>query len=410
MTSTAAKQMPLQLRPMLPSTKEVRKNESSAIFTKWNLLLTGKFNHLCLRESQFSEGEIHTLIREWEQENNTLQASLLEVLIAARNEDERRHLVQIHQSIIIRMMDKIHLYKQVEDASKDVQTILQEFVLQLEGTLAFIEEFLGNYLGRNEKPPINHCAIACANLREQARHLVSKFAENEKIDSDLKSFLITQLEEVCLKENFRPTYRELRYIQDLLEGLLSTIGNGCTEKIRELLFYLNYNEECYVDYEFHKLRQLTIHLDSAKQKVAILKLEQKKINQWPSKLDCSFTTFTPSLKEQVNTWINEEVKFFESGYSSQVAENGKVEIDSKIQTSLSVAKLAVIIRLLVIDKIIINRTVAPMLRIVAKLFTTLQRDEISFVSLEAKYHAPEKATVSAVRDMLFKWIKILDKL
>ena len=83
---------------------------------------------------------------------------------------------------------------------------------------------------------------------------------------------------------------------------------------------------------------------------------------------------------------------------------------NKINTSLSVAKLAVIIRLLVIDKIIINRAVSPMLRVVAKVFTTLQKDEISSGSLETKYHAPDKVTIIAVRDMLFKWINILTKL
>ena len=63
-----------------------------------------------------------------------------------------------------------------------------------------------------------------------------------------------------------------------------------------------------------------------------------------------------------------------------------------------------------IDKIIVNRTVAPMLRTVAKMFTTLQREEISFGSLETKYHAPDKATIDVMKDMLHKWIHILAKL
>ena len=67
-------------------------------------------------------------------------------------------------------------------------------------------------------------------------------------------------------------------------------------------------------------------------------------------------------------------------------------------------------RLLVVDKIIINRQIAPALRTVAKMFTTLQKDEISFGSLETKYHAPDKTTITNVRDMLFKWINILGKL
>jgi hypothetical protein len=51
-----------------------------------------------------------------------------------------------------------------------------------------------------------------------------------------------------------------------------------------------------------------------------------------------------------------------------------------------------------------------MLRVAAKIFTTLQTDDISFGSLETKYHAPDKATINAVRDILFKWINILNRL
>ena len=116
----------------------------------------------------------------------------------------------------------------------------------------------------------------------------------------------------------------------------------------------------------------------------------------------------PSLKDQINGWIDEEVKFLENGhllYKPTTAEN-----ESKIHTTLSVAKLALLLRLLVIDKIIINRTVAPMLRVAAKIFTTLQKEDISFGSMETKYHTPDKATINAVKDMLFKWINILGRL
>ena len=57
-----------------------------------------------------------------------------------------------------------------------------------------------------------------------------------------------------------------------------------------------------------------------------------------------------------------------------------------------------------------NSYIAPMLSVAAKIFTILQKDDISFGSLETKYHAPDKATINAVKDMLFKWINILGKL
>jgi hypothetical protein len=273
-----------------------------------------------------------------------------------------------------------------------------------------MEELMGRYFDRKEKVPIYHYLIVQNALKGQLQVLEASVVQQEAVDLHLKEVLLNQLTSILNDSHPAMTYVEIRCIEELLSELLSVMENGTTDKIRELLYYMNYNEEGFVAYEFQRLRQLTAHLDGPKQKAALLRLEQKKINQWLVKMDCFFSAIMPSLKEQVNSWINEEVKFYESGYSSQVAETSGSAIVGKIQTSLSVAKLAVIVRLLVVDKIIINRTIAPMLRVVAKLFTTLHRDEISFVSLEAKYHAPEKATVAAVRDMLFKWIKILDKL
>ena len=116
----------------------------------------------------------------------------------------------------------------------------------------------------------------------------------------------------------------------------------------------------------------------------------------------------PPLKEQTNGWLNEEIEFIKSGTSALTNPNIITENCDKIYTPLSVTKLALLIRLLVVDKIIINRTAAPMLRLVTKVFS--QKERISLNSLETKFHAPDKATINATRDMIFKWIDILDKL
>lgn len=393
---------------MLSPTQGTPTGASPVIFTKWNMMLTSKLKPLSLRTNKEIDEETQALLKEWEQENHSLQSSLLEAVLATWDENQRRQIVQIHQVLITRLMNKISALVGPDSASgagvfASLNNLLGE-------TLNFIEELMGRYFDRNERLPTHHYQIARNTLESQLNFLKGAVMQQDSVDLFLKEVLVNRLKTILNNECHVLTYAEVSCYTELLLELLSVVQSGSTDNIRELLYHLNYNEESFVAYEFQRLRQLTTHLESPKQKAALLRHEQKKINQWPVKSSCFFSSIMPSLREQINGWIDEEVKFFESGYSSQVAENGNVENDSKIQTSLSVAKLAVIIRLLVIDKIIINRTIAPMLRIVAKLFTTLQRDEISFVSLEAKYHAPEKATVSAVRDMLFKWIKILDKL
>ena len=165
-----------------------------------------------------------------------------------------------------------------------------------------------------------------------------------------------------------------------------------------------------MDFEFERLHALTESAQTISEKIAILRFEQKTIAQYPEKLNTVYDSTMASLREQVNGWVEAETKFLENGKAAEKEQPTVTDTNEKINTSLSVAKLALIIRLLVVDKIIINRTVAPMLRVISKMVTTLQKDEISFGSLETKYHAPDKATINAVRDMLFKWINILGKL
>jgi len=180
--------------------------------------------------------------------------------------------------------------------------------------------------------------------------------------------------------------------------------------LRVLKNLLNFNEFGFIDFESERLHGLIEAAQSKAEKISTLRYEQKTIAQYPEKLNTVYDASMPSLKEQVNSWIEAEIKFLENGLTTEKEQTVSIDTGEKINTSLSVAKLALIIRLLVVDKIIINRTIAPMLRVIAKMVTTLQKDEISFGSLETKYHAPDKATITAVRDMLFKWINILGKL
>ena len=79
----------------------------------------------------------------------------------------------------------------------------------------------------------------------------------------------------------------------------------------------------------------------------------------------------------------------------------------KLATRMAILSKFVDDQVTVVDSIQLE---APKTSAISKMVTTLQKDEISFGSLETKYHAPDKATITAVRDMLFKWINILGKL
>ena len=278
-------------------------------------------------------------------------------------------------------------------------------------TLNFIEDFFSNHFTQNDTVPFAYLMIVKLEMKRQIEKIACTLTLDETIDKDLAGIVIQNLYQSSPDIPGGITYSKLAYRKKLITELLSPDNAPLTtQAIRAKLYFLNFNEDNFVAYEYARLQKITENTAGNKEKITALLYEQKMINQLPTILNLACNTFMPSLKEQLKGWIEEEIKYLEKGSFTDKSETANTEKEDKIHTTLSVAKLALIIRLLVVDKIIINRTVAPMLRIVAKLFTTLQKEDISFGSLETKYHAPDKATINTVKDMLFKWINILGKL
>jgi hypothetical protein len=287
---------------------------------------------------------------------------------------------------------------------------LKVLLSRLEGCLVFMEELFTNDFDAEEKVPVTLLKKRKKELNLLFQQLLFSSSGKEGTFSSTYHSFCKTVETFLKEENSNILFRDLVYYGELLKDLVIAGNDPSFRVLQEVLYYHNYNHEVILEAECERLVELTNRGTNNKERIALLKLEQKTINQFPVKLNRNYSEMLPSLKQQVNNWINEEIKYLESGYAQHSPENKADGYGEKIQTSLSVAKLAVIIRLLVLDKIIINRSVAPMLKIVAGVFTTLQRDTISFGSLESKYHAPDKATVNMVREMLFKWINILGKL
>lgn len=323
---------------------------------------------------------------------------------------DKNHYVHVHQVAMTRLLDKVVELLQHCQLSKQEEELLWAVKNNLQSVFFAFEELFGGYFDRSEMVPGIFADAKLQELQVFNEKLLPLMEKSEAIDSDLASVLKERISHYIPSAQLGVSYGVLNAYLNFISELNGDLKNLTATQVRRLLYKVNLFEEEWVNYEVGRLYVLENGAETVKQKIAVLRYEQKLINQWPACNWLRRSDNEETLGERVNRWIDEEVKFLEAGHSTMIGGQSRPDVGEKIHTSLSVAKLAVIIRLLVVDKIIINRTVAPMLRIVARLFTTLQRDEISFVSLESKYHAPDKATVSAVRDMLFKWIKILDKL
>lgn len=343
-------------------------------------------------------------------DSSQIIVGLMDKLTGVTEVKDKNHYVQVFQVAMTRLLEKMDRLLRDFQLSKQEEELLGALKDNLQSAFFAFEELFGDYFDGNEMVPSAFAEATLPQLQAFNERRLTVLKTGEALNDDLASLLKQRIWHYTSSTQPAITYRALKGYLNFINEVDGNLDGLITTEVRRLVYKVNLFEEEWVNYEVSRLYALENGAETAKQKVALLRYEQKLINQWPA---CNIQLRDVSkqtLCEQVNRWIDEEVKFLEAGHSTVVGGHGASDAGDKIQTSLSVAKLAIIIRLLVIDKIIINRTVAPMLRIVARLFTTLQKDDISFSSLETKYDAPDKLAIASVRDMLFKWIKIIDKL
>lgn len=337
-----------------------------------------------------------------------IQRLILDEMMETDRAKDKEQYIRVMQVTIVRLLDTVSNAASENSWVYQSESIknLSELLINL---LHYLRGYFGIYFDEREKIPIALIGIyknEIKNLSCEYKALVSEKGQGGSVLIDLiaEHFDVSE----CLS---KPdcTFNHFLYLKELLAAVLK-----CEElsdyTLRKVLYYFNFNSSSFVIYEFDRLVELVGKLPTKMEKISALRIEYKKMNQVAAKINYAFDGDMPSLKEQVGTWIEEEIRYCEAGHFLQMPVNANGEIENKIHTTLSVAKLSLLIRILVVDKIIVNRTVAPMLKTVSKMFSTLQREEISFGSLETKYHAPDKSTIAVMKEMLRKWIVILGKL
>lgn len=392
------------------ATEKMELTSAMKILHQWNLSLADGFADSDSNSVMPDSSVLGELLNEWSNINigDNLQRLILDEMTGRYHAKDKEEFIRMVQLMLTKLLDKVSLVYSCSSVSiNDNQSGL--LTQELLKALHFIQEYFGTYFDKNERVPDVLISFYKKEINSLSETLRLKLTQSDLVDPLLTETLVNHFSGSFESSNIQVSYRLHFYEKELLRELSKEV-NPANDNIRKLLYYYNFNSSAFVIYEFERLVNLLSAITSKSEKILMLRSELKSINQLPVRVNYYFDENMPSLKEQVSTWITEEIKYCEAGHFSQAPNSTGTDLENKINTTLSVAKLGLLIRLLVVDKIIINRTVAPMLRTVAKTFTTLQREEISFGSLETKYHAPDKATIDVMKNMLHKWIHILSKL
>lgn len=273
----------------------------------WNKLIS---ESLSPEELEHLRGEesIKEILERILKENEQVKNRIIEDVLETTKIKDKKQYINLTQAMIVHFLDKLYCYRQQKSLKPEVKKLYETLSGHLENTLRFIQNIFSSFFDFNAKPSFDYQEKCLEEVKIQIEKMVES--------SSTSCFELTNL----LRENFisfcsdnkkNITYRKLDYQKNLLGELLKDGILSSEERAREVLFYYNYNEDRYLEFLFRKLGHISRLPQTISQRIAAIRLQQKIINQLPVMPADSFNPLMPSIKDQLNQWIDAEVKFLE---------------------------------------------------------------------------------------------------
>lgn len=328
-----------------------------------------------------------------------------------------------HQAILIKLADNVFNYLQpgrpdsiilltkensILDFYKEISRILEEL-------LNFIEINYPGYFDREAKIPNSARWLKSQEIKRNLK-LIKKELEKFELDEKLIKIICDPFEDyLSVEKNIN--YRNLAYLKELQQALIYFIRKNkienANDQVCQLLLYRNFNSLRFYNYYINQLEERTRSFNTIPEQIEFYSLKIKLINQLQLKSGLIFKPGLPSIRDQIGSWICEELYFLEKRqrllFQSPVQKNEEQSNDPKVQTSLSVAHLALAVKLLVESKVITNKNSSELLRMVARNFKTDRQELISEDSLRNKSYNFESATVDRLKDEIIGLMNLVRK-
>ncbi len=275
----------------------------------WNKLVTETLHSSNAKHFSHTPESIQNIIQQSKDEYEKVRNHLIEDILERVRIKDKKQYIKVTQVMLVDLLDKLYSYKQLKELSQKVLNLYDEIGNHLENTLGFIRLIFSNYFDYNEKAPWSYGDVSISEFRKKITLISKGNRSSSGHYGELIEILIGNFNKFCSQNKSSVTYNELMYQKDLMNHLLKAETLSSENLIKEVLFYLNYNDEQYLGYLYKKLTDIITPITNKKEKIAALLYEQKIFNQLHTRPGCQLTKEMPSLKEQLNYWIEEEVKF-----------------------------------------------------------------------------------------------------
>lgn len=362
-----------------------------------------------------------------QKEVSQAKLNLREIIFTTSDERKLELLIQHYQSEIITQLNAAFKYlgseAEVQITSvTDLHTSknLCRIVFKgLEEILNYIEMHFSKYFNQDAAIPDCYASIS---MREMENNLDSIIAlsNGKLVDKKIIGIAFHSLTSLTAEAEISCiTFRQLIYYKTLLNGIINCLQQenetDYTSSIINYLLYINFNSVTFLKLYIENIILDVQESTSPEGQFEKLIYFRKLINQQQVKPGFALKIDRPSIHEQINRWLDEEIYFQEKRQQLSLLfppgqQADSAETDCKITTSLSVPELAMMTRLFVESGVIKNKNLSELMRFISKNFTSIRNENISAESLRAKYYKVENSTTNSMKLIFGKLLNDCKKL
>jgi hypothetical protein len=290
---------------------------------KWNSLINETLHPSNHSDLIISDELIENVLKQSKEEHNIVRNLIVQDILERKKIKDKKQYISLIQLMLVDLIDKLYYNQQSFKLPEKIYLLHQNIEQHLLNTLNFIQEYFPDYFNFNQKVP----KIFLSNWLPDFHKQVEDFKKSDQFscvpDRELKDIVIKNMSGFgCVV----PTYKQLRYQQDLLSHLIKHNDLSTEESLKKILFFFNYNDTDCVRFFCTNFSCCIQKLPDKTQKISALLLEQKKINQLPHQQHFSLLERMPSLQEQLNCWIEAEIMFIQKNESIPNIEKDKTFI------------------------------------------------------------------------------------
>ena len=328
------------------------------------------------------------------------------VSTGSRRKAELRQYIQSHQQRLITLSSQLLQYTHPEKLTHGSDSVEPPLLCHysyrsLEDLLSFMERHFTGYFNPDAWIPMSYRMIAVQEIRYQLEVLEQEMIK-AKVDHNIQSVVFMAfrefLDEECANEI---TYSKVKYLKTLKTELWRIMRDQSTrdsrrndmtetnDLIRMLLVSLNFNSAAFFTYYTNFIVQQVNSHQVPAQRLEKLAFFLKEVNQVRDRLGVTFDVRYQPLKEQIATWIAEELNYRERNHQLPLGfteGDTLVPANVKIQLDLSVAQLACLIKAFVDEGIIQNRNLSQLIRLIVSVIKTKRSEVVSAESFRLRYY------------------------